>query len=167
MEGHIILLSSISSQGSGLTMRQKLENLPVSFWQERVLSFIIAKNSECQIANLRKTVIQVLILRGHIKKSHGRTYVSFVINLIIRVSSNPEEKIGNLPVSFERKRALYQLIGCKRLNFKLWGIVSKNLMEGHIILLSSISSQGSGLTMRQKLENLPVSFWQERRFRSS
>ena len=36
--------------------------------------------------------IQVQTLRGHIKKSHGRTYVSFVINLIIRVSSNSEEK---------------------------------------------------------------------------
>ena len=39
---------------------------------------------------------QIQILRDHIKKSNRRTYFSFVTNLIIRVSSNPEEKFRNI-----------------------------------------------------------------------
>ena len=46
---------------------------------------------------IQKTDIQIQILRDHIKKSNHRTYFSFVINLIIRVSSNPEEKFRKFP----------------------------------------------------------------------
>ena len=46
-------------------------------------------------------------------------HIFFVINLIIRVSSNPEEKNRKFaPVSFGRKRALYQLIGSKKAQFQ-------------------------------------------------
>ena len=41
--------------------------------------------------------IQIQILSDHIKKLNRRTYLSFVINLIIRVSSNPEEKFRKFP----------------------------------------------------------------------
>ena len=37
-----------------------------------------SRNSECPTSQfIEKTDIQVQTLRGHIKKSHGRTYVSF------------------------------------------------------------------------------------------
>ena len=41
--------------------------------------------------------VQIHTLRDHIKKSNRRTYFSFVINLIIRISSNSEEKIRKFP----------------------------------------------------------------------
>ena len=43
---------------------------------------------------------QILTLRDHIKKSNRRTYFSFVINLINRVSSNSEEKFRKFPSAF-------------------------------------------------------------------
>ena len=48
-----------------------------------------------QLINIKKAQIQTL--RDHIKKSNRRTYFSFVINLIIRVSSNPEQKFRKFP----------------------------------------------------------------------
>ena len=62
---------------------------------------------------------QIQTLRDHIKKSNRRTYFSFVINLIIRVSSNPEEKFKKFPLSFGRERALYQLIGSKKAHIQI------------------------------------------------
>ena len=58
----------------------------MSFGRERALY---------QLIGSKKAQIQTL--RDHIKKSNRRTYFSFVINLIIRVSSNPEEKFRKLP----------------------------------------------------------------------
>ena len=58
----------------------------MSFGRERALY---------QLIGIKKAQIQ--ILRDHIKKSNGRTYFSFLINLIIRVSSNPEEKFRKFP----------------------------------------------------------------------
>ena len=57
-------------------------NLPVSFGRKRALY---------QLIGSKKAQFQTL--RDHIKKSHGRTYYSFVINLITRVWSNYEAKI--------------------------------------------------------------------------
>ena len=53
----------------------------MSFGRERALY---------QIIGIKKAQIQ--ILRDRIKKLNRRTYFSFVINVIIRVSSNSEEK---------------------------------------------------------------------------
>ena len=72
--------------GSPLTLRKNLGNFPVSFGRERALY---------QLIGSKKAQIQTL--RDHIKKSNRRTYFSFVINLIIRVSSNPEEKFRKFP----------------------------------------------------------------------
>ena len=83
---HIFLLWSISSLGSPLTLRKYLGNFPVSFGRERALY---------QLISIKKA--QIHTLRDHIKKSNRRTYFSFVINLIIRVSSNPEEKFRKFP----------------------------------------------------------------------
>ena len=58
----------------------------MSFGRERALY---------QLIDSKKAQIQTL--RDHIKKSNRRTYFSFVINLIIRVSSNPEEKFRKFP----------------------------------------------------------------------
>ena len=58
----------------------------MSFGRERALY---------QLIGSKKAQIQTL--RDHIKKSIRRTYFSFVINLIIRVSSNPEEKFRKFP----------------------------------------------------------------------
>ena len=41
--------------------------------------------------------IQIQTLRDHINKSNCRTYSSFLINLIINVSSNKEEKFRKFP----------------------------------------------------------------------
>ena len=57
----------------------------MSFGRERALY---------QLIGSKKAQIQTL--RDHIKKSNRRTYFSFVINLIIRVSSNPEEKFQKI-----------------------------------------------------------------------
>ena len=57
----------------------------MSFGRERALY---------QLIGSKKAQIQTL--RDHIKKSNRRTYFSFVINLITRVSSNPEEKIQKI-----------------------------------------------------------------------
>ena len=59
----------------------------MSFGRERALYQLIGSKKD----------IQIQILRDHIKKSNRRTYFSFVINLIIRVSSNPEEKFRKFP----------------------------------------------------------------------
>ena len=58
----------------------------MSFGRERALY---------QLIGSKKAQIQTL--RDHIKKSNRRTYFSFVINLILRVSSNPEEKFRKFP----------------------------------------------------------------------
>ena len=58
----------------------------MSFARERALY---------QLISIKKAQFQTL--RDHIKKSNSRTYFSFVINFIIRVSSNPEEKFRNFP----------------------------------------------------------------------
>ena len=58
----------------------------MSFGRERALY---------QLLGSKKAQIQ--ISRDHIKKSYRRTYFSFVTNLIIRVSSNPEEKFRKFP----------------------------------------------------------------------
>ena len=71
--------------GSPLTLRKNLGNFPMSFGRERALFQLIGKKAQIQT------------LRDHIKKSNRRTYFSFVINLIIRVSSNPEEKFRKFP----------------------------------------------------------------------
>ena len=60
----------------------------MSFGRERALF---------QLIGSKKAQIQTL--RDHIKKSNRRTYFSFVINLIIRVSSNPEEKFRKFPLA--------------------------------------------------------------------
>ena len=58
---------------------------------------------------IQKTDIQNQTLRDHIKKSH-RTYFSFVINLIIRVSFNFEEKFRKFtPVAWMEEGALFCL----------------------------------------------------------
>ena len=48
-----------------------------------------------QLIGSKKAQIQTL--RDHIKKSNRRTYFSFVINLITKVSSNPEEILRKFP----------------------------------------------------------------------
>ena len=53
----------------------------MSFGRERALY---------QLIGIKKAQIQTL--RDHLKKSNLRTYFSSAINLMIRVSSNPEEK---------------------------------------------------------------------------
>ena len=58
----------------------------MSFGRERALY---------QLIGSKKAQIQTL--RDHMKKSNRRTYFSFVINLITRVSSNPEEKFRKFP----------------------------------------------------------------------
>ena len=83
---HIFLFWSISLLGSPLNLRKNLGNFPVSFGRERALY---------QLKGSKKAQIQ--ILRDHIKKSNRRTYFSFVINIIIRVSSNSEEKFRKFP----------------------------------------------------------------------
>ena len=71
----------------------------MSFGRERALY---------QLIGSKKAQIQTL--RDHIKKSNRRTYFSFVINLIIRVSSNPEEKFRKFPVPFRRERMVSCII---------------------------------------------------------
>ena len=156
MGGHMFLLWSISSLGSHLTPRKTIGNLSVSFGRKRAL-------------------YQLINLRDHIKKSHGRTYYSFVINLITRVWSNYEAKIRKFaPCRFDR-RGRFSFIIAKIPNVQIannWengysssnfeGVISKNLMEGHMFLLWSISSLGFLLTLRGKIENMPVSFGRKR-----
>ena len=48
-----------------------------------------------QLIGIKKAQIQTL--RDHIKKLNRRTYFSFAINLITKVSSNPEEKFRKFP----------------------------------------------------------------------
>ena len=67
-------------------VRKTLGNFPVSFGRERALY---------QLIGSKKAQIQTL--RDHIKNSNIRTYFSFVINVIIRVSSNPAEKFRKFP----------------------------------------------------------------------
>ena len=56
-----------------------------------------SKNFECPKKTNQKTDIQIQILSDHIKKSNRRTHFSFAINLITKVSSNPEEKLRKFP----------------------------------------------------------------------
>ena len=65
----------------------------MSFGRERALSAY----REHQLIGIIRKAAQIQTLRDHIKKSNRRTYFSFVINLIIRVSSNPEEKFRKFP----------------------------------------------------------------------
>ena len=58
----------------------------MSFGRERALYQLIGSKKA-----------QIHTLRDYIKKLNRRTYFSFVINLIIRVSSNPEEKFRKFP----------------------------------------------------------------------
>ena len=58
----------------------------MSFGRERALY---------QLVGSKKA--QIHTLKDYIKKSNRRIYFSFVINLIIRVSSNPEEKFRKFP----------------------------------------------------------------------
>ena len=58
----------------------------MSFGRERALY---------QLISIKKAQIQTL--RDHIKQSNRITYFSFVINLIIRVPSNPEKKNRKFP----------------------------------------------------------------------
>ena len=58
----------------------------MSFERERALY---------QLIGSKKAQIQTL--RDHIKKSNRRTYFSFAIILITKVSSNPEEKFRKFP----------------------------------------------------------------------
>ena len=51
----------------------------MSFERERALYQLIGSEKA-----------QIQTLRDHIKNSNRRTYFSFVINLIIKVSSNPD-----------------------------------------------------------------------------
>ena len=75
----------------------------MSFGRERALY---------QLIGSKKAQIQTL--RDHIKKSNRRTYFSFAINLITKVSSNPEEKFRKFPrVVWTGEGAL------SRLKFKL------------------------------------------------
>ena len=81
----------------------------MSFGRERALY---------QLIGIKKAQIQ--ILRDHIKKSNHRTYFSFVINLIIRVSSNPEEKFREIsPCRLDGRGRFISLKVAKRLKFKL------------------------------------------------
>ena len=75
----------------------------MSFGRERALY---------QLIGSRKAQIQ--ILRDHIKKSNHRTYLSFLIKFIIKVSSNSEEKFKKFPVPLGWERPLYQFIGIKK-----------------------------------------------------
>ena len=77
---------------------EKFRKFPRAVWTGEVA---LAKISNVQKNNIIiKNGIQIQILRDHIKKSNRRTYFSFAINLIIKVSSNPE---GNFRVSFGRE----------------------------------------------------------------
>ena len=58
----------------------------MSFGRERALY---------QLIGSKKAQLQTL--RDRIKKLNRRTYFSFVINLITKVSSNPEEKFRKFP----------------------------------------------------------------------
>ena len=71
---------------------------------------------------IQKTDIQNQTLRDHIKKSNRRTYFSFVINLIIRVSSNFEEKFRKFPpVAWMEEGALSACSFQKVLNLNFEG----------------------------------------------
>ena len=71
----------------------------MSFGRERALY---------QLIGSKKAQIQTL--RDRIKKLNSRTYFSFVINLITKVSSNPEENSENFPVPFGRERVVSCII---------------------------------------------------------
>ena len=79
-----------------LTLRKILGNFPVSFGRKRALYYLIDSKK-----------VQIQFLRDHIKKSNRRTYFSFVINLIIRVSSNPEERFRKFQSAVWTLGALY------------------------------------------------------------
>ena len=73
----------------------------MSFGRERALY---------QLIGSRKAQIQTL-------RDHHRTYFSFLIKFIIKVSSNSdmsEEKFKKFPVPLGWERPLYQLIGSKK-----------------------------------------------------
>ena len=135
----------------------------MSFGRERALY---------QLISIKKAQIQ--ILRDHIKKSNRRTYFSFVINLIIRVSSNPEEKFRKFPgvvwtgeVGFVHNSKNFEClknntIRKRTFKFKFWVIIWKNRKVEHIFLLQLISLLRSPLTLRKNLGNFPVSFERER-----
>ena len=77
---------------------EKFRKFPRAVWTGEGVFVHNSKNIECpKKSHNQKTDIQIQILSDHIKKSNSRTYFSFVINLIIRVSSNPEEKFIKFP----------------------------------------------------------------------
>ena len=77
---------------------EKFRKFPRVFWTGEVGFVHNSKNIECpKKSHNQKPDIHIQILSDHIKKSNSRTYFSFVINLITRVSSNPEEKFRKFP----------------------------------------------------------------------
>ena len=165
IEDHIFSLWPISSLGSNLTLKEKTENFPVSFARKRALSCIIAKISNVQITNFLRKRIFNFKLWGIISKNRIEDHI-FSLWPISSLGSHLtlKTKIENFPVSFGRKRAFYQLI-CKIgsiSNFE--GSYQKNQIEDHIFSLWPISSLGSHLTLKKKIENFPVSFGRKRAF---
>ena len=109
----------------------------MSFGRERALHQLIGSKK-----------VRIQTLRDHIKKSNGRTYFfSFVINLIIRGSSNPEEIFrkftravwtgegGFVHNSKNLECPKNNIIRKQTFKFKFWGIISKNRIVAHIFLL--------------------------------
>ena len=77
---------------------EKFRKFPRVVWTGEVGFVHNTKNIECpKKSHNQKTDIQIQILSDHIKNSNRRTYFSFAINLITKVSSNPEEKIRKFP----------------------------------------------------------------------
>ena len=127
---------------------ENLGNFPVSFRRERALY---------QLIGSKKAQIQTL--RGHIKKSNRRTYFSFVINLIIRISSNPEENLGKFPVSFRRERALYQLIGSKKAQIQtLRGHIKKSDRRTYFSFVINLITRVSS-NPEEKFRKFPRVVW--------
>ena len=77
-----------------------------------------------------------------------------MINLIIRVSSNSE---GKFPVSFGRKRALYQLIPSKKSQIQT---LRDHIKKSHARTYFFFCDQPhhKGLILRENLGNFPVGF---------
>ena len=77
---------------------EKFRKFPRAVWTVEGGFVHNSKNIECpKKSHNQKTDIQIQILSDHIKKSNHRTYFSFAINLITKVSSNPGEKFRKFP----------------------------------------------------------------------
>ena len=91
------------------------------------------KRALYELIGSKKAKIQRL--RDHIKKSNRKTSFSFVINLIIGVSSDPEEKFRKFPRAVWTERGAFHLIDHKKAQVQTLRDHIKNQIVEHIFLL--------------------------------